>query len=65
MSDKKRTTVTTIETHEIWIIRKARPELSDVDVLTPAGLKVPGQIQPSRQRSDGTETSEPTKEEEP
>lgn len=29
MSDKKRTTVTTIETHEVWIIRKAVPELSD------------------------------------
>jgi hypothetical protein len=27
MSDKKRTTVTTIETHEIWIIRRAVPEL--------------------------------------
>ena len=29
MSEKKRTTVTTIETHEVWIIRKAVPEHSD------------------------------------
>jgi hypothetical protein len=30
MSDKKRTTVTTIETHEVWIIRRATvPELPD------------------------------------
>jgi len=35
MSDKKRTTVTTIETHEVWIIRKAVPELSEVGVITP------------------------------
>jgi hypothetical protein len=26
MSEKKRTIVTTIETHELWIIRKALPE---------------------------------------
>ena len=31
MSDKKRTTVTTIETHEVWIIRNVVPEV-------PAGL---------------------------
>jgi hypothetical protein len=29
MSDKKRTTVTTIETREVWIIRRAVPEPSD------------------------------------
>ena len=36
MSDKKRTTVTTIETREVWIIRTAVPEPSDEPVtLTP------------------------------
>jgi hypothetical protein len=35
MSDKKRTTVTTIETHEVWIIRRATvPELRDESALT-------------------------------
>ena len=35
MSDKKRTTVTTIETHEVWIIRRATvPELPDEGALT-------------------------------
>jgi hypothetical protein len=29
MSEKKRTTVQTIETHEVWIISKAVPELAD------------------------------------
>jgi hypothetical protein len=36
MNHKKRTTVTTIETHEVWIIRRAVPEPSDESVtLTP------------------------------
>lgn len=35
MSDKKRTTVTTFETHEVWIIRRATvPELPDESALT-------------------------------
>ena len=29
MTDKKRKTVTTIETHEVWIIRKLVPEPAD------------------------------------
>lgn len=42
MSDKKRTTVTTIETHEVWIIRKAAPELSEQAVtITPAETAQP------------------------
>ena len=35
MSEKKRITVTTIETHEVWIVRKVVPDVSDVDALTP------------------------------
>lgn len=33
MSEKKRTTVTTIETHEVWIVRKVNPEVSEVAAL--------------------------------
>ncbi|HEU5239429.1 MAG TPA: hypothetical protein VFU37_20020 [Pyrinomonadaceae bacterium] len=29
MSENKRTTVTTIETHEVWMIRKVAPEAPD------------------------------------
>lgn len=35
MSEKKRTTVTTIETHEVWIIRKAVPSGLGVGELAP------------------------------
>jgi hypothetical protein len=36
MSEKKRTTVTTIETHEVWIIRRAVPEpFEEAMTLTP------------------------------
>jgi hypothetical protein len=38
MSDKKRTTVTTIETNEIWIIRRVVPEPSEVEALTPGEI---------------------------
>lgn len=43
MSEKKRTTVTTIETHEIWIIRKAVPEPPDEAVTL-----MPQEICPKR-----------------
>jgi hypothetical protein len=29
MTDKKRKTITTIETHEVWILRKLVPEPAD------------------------------------
>jgi hypothetical protein len=29
MSDKKRTTMTTIETHEVWVVRKVVPGVAD------------------------------------
>jgi hypothetical protein len=47
MSDKKRTTVTTIETREVWIIRRAVPEPSDEAVtLTPQEICPQPAIQP-------------------
>ena len=33
MTNKKRTTVTTIETHELWIIRRPEQDLSESEVL--------------------------------
>ena len=44
MSDKKRTTVTTIETHEVWIIRSVAPEAPDeaaMITLTPQEIAEP------------------------
>jgi hypothetical protein len=35
MSDKKRTTVTTIETHEVWVLRKAVPGVVDEAEMHP------------------------------
>jgi hypothetical protein len=38
MSEKTRTTVTTIETHEVWVIRTPAPQRRD-DVVTITPLK--------------------------
>lgn len=52
MSDKKRTTVTTIETHEVWIIRRAvLPEEAGVITLTPQEITEPA-IQPLEEGHD-------------
>ena len=46
MSHEKRRIVTTIETHEVWIIRKASPEVLDETLqvgppeMTPPGATV-------------------------
>jgi hypothetical protein len=58
MSDKKRTTVTTIETHEIWIIRRAVPELLDVEVITLDEIAEPAPVSHSDEGSSSLETSE-------
>ena len=40
ISNKKRRTVTTIETHEVWIVRKVVPGVADVaETLVP--LEIP------------------------
>lgn len=44
MSEKKRTTVTTIETYEVWIIRSVAPEAPDeaaMITLTPQEMAEP------------------------
>lgn len=52
MSDKKRTTVTTIETHEVWIIRRAvLPEEAGMITLTPQEI-AGSAIQPLEEGND-------------
>lgn len=60
MSEKKRTTVTTIETHEVWIIRKVVPELPDepVTITTFDTVQPDAAILPSTELTNGSETSE-------
>jgi hypothetical protein len=57
MSEKKRTTVTTIETHEVWFIRKVVPERSEVEVLIPDELATPPQVSPLRELNNSAETN--------
>ena len=62
MSEKKRTTVTTIETHEVWIIRKA-PETADETVLLmPTEITLLPEVSTSSELKNSSETNE---EEEP
>jgi len=56
MTEKKRTTVTTIETQEVWIIRKPQPALSEVEVLTHDESEELEPVSPLTETSDGLET---------
>ena len=40
IGDKKRRTVTTIETHEVWIVRRIVPGVAD-EAQTPVPLEIP------------------------
>jgi hypothetical protein len=62
MSDKKRTTVTTIETHEVWIIRRAVPEAPDEAVaLMPHEIRpqpaIPALAEDNSTPNEGEETT--------
>ena len=59
MSEKKRTTVTTIETHEVWIIRRPVPELPDerVAITTLEKSQQDAAVLPSTEPTNGSETS--------
>jgi hypothetical protein len=59
MSEKKRTTVTTIETHEVWIIRRPVPEVPDEEVtITTLEITQPdAAVSPSTEPTDSSETS--------
>ena len=52
MSEKKRTTVTTIETHEVWVVRTAVPEPADE-----AGMLMPTELTPVPAISSSSELS--------
>jgi len=55
MTEKKRTTVTTIETHEVWIVRRPEPDLSEITDDTAADL---APVSPLTKTSNGSETGE-------
>lgn len=58
MSDKKRTTVKTIETHEVWIIRKAVPERPDKDRAAMLSLLDKAQTHAVSTLDEGNDISE-------
>jgi hypothetical protein len=58
MTEKKTTTVTTIETHEVWIIRKPESELSEIEVLTHDSSADLAPVSPLSEASSGSETGE-------
>jgi hypothetical protein len=63
MSEKKRTTVTTIEKHEVWIIRKAVPQPSDeAGMLIPTAIAELPAVPSLSELNNSSETNE---EEEP
>jgi len=59
MTEKKRTTVTTIETHEVWIIRKPESELSETEILTDDAAADLPPVSPLTEASNGFETGQP------
>jgi len=57
MSDKKKRTVTTIETREVWIIRTAVPEISEeVEMPTPRDIAQTAAVSQSNEADNGSET---------
>ena len=57
MSEKKRTTVTTIETHEVWIISRPVAELQDEPVTITTLEKEPQAVSLPTEPADGSEKS--------
>ncbi|MGH9880871.1 MAG: hypothetical protein ACRD6N_05495 [Pyrinomonadaceae bacterium] len=57
-SDKKRRTVTTIETHEVWIVKKVVPGVADeAETLVP--LEIPQTAaSPLSEINDSSQTTE-------
>jgi hypothetical protein len=51
--------VTTIETHEVWIIRRSQPEPPDeAGVLTPEEIAQPATVSPLSEGANSSETDE-------
>ena len=58
IGDKKRRTVTTIETHEVWIVRRIVPGVADeAQTLVPLETPQPA-ISPLSEVNEGSETIE-------
>ena len=59
MSEKKRTTVTTIETREVWVIRRSVPELPDerVTITTLETAQPDAAVLPSTEPTKGSDTT--------
>jgi hypothetical protein len=59
MSDKKRRTVTTIESHEVWIVRKVRPGVADpAETLAPLEIPQTAAVSPFIGLNDNEETKQ-------
>jgi hypothetical protein len=59
MSDKKRTTVTTIETHEVWVVRKVVPSVADeAERLVPPEIPQTAAVSPLSEVNDSSQTIE-------
>lgn len=54
MSDKKRTTVTTIDTHEVWIVRKRSEPMQE----TESELAIPTSAEESTTPNQETDKNE-------
>lgn len=55
----KRTTVTTIETHEVWIIRRVAPGSDEAITITPFETEQPDvAVSPATELTNDSETSE-------
>ena len=65
MSEKKRTRVTTIETHEVWIVRRGPSDASEIELLTPDPIATPQRIPSLPELHDVLEANESSNEPEP
>ena len=60
LGDQKRRTVTTIETHEVWIVRRIVPGIADEAPLVPVEISQTA-ASPLSENNPSEETSEETK----
>jgi hypothetical protein len=59
MSDKKRRTVTTSETHEVWIVRRVAPPVADeAEATVPLEIEQTTAVSPLTGTDDGSQTIE-------
>ena len=59
MNGKKRRTVTTIETHEVWIVRKVRLGIADeAETLAPLEIPQTAAVSPLNEVNYSYQTSE-------